>query len=302
LLRFGIAGFFQGAVYGLLAVGLVLVYKGTRVFNFAQAEFGTVGAFITFILFQNAHVNYAIAVVVALVLVVGLGLLAERVVIRPLLDAPRLTILVATVGVALFIIAITFIINGAEIRSLAPAITDPVDPQTHFATPFYFFGAGVTHQQLLVLGILLAIAVGLAYFFSRTNTGLAILAVSQDRMATQVVGISVARTSQIIWGLAALLGGIAGILQAGVTSSFFPGFMTVTTLIPAFTAAVVGGMTSLPGAFIGGILVGVVQNVVGTYWLGQKVGVPGNGTSLAVFLLLLLVLLIRPTGLLGKEA
>jgi branched-chain amino acid transport system permease protein len=78
--------------------------------------------------------------------------------------------------------------------------------------------------------------------------------------------------------------------------------MTVSTLIPAFTAAVVGGMTSLPGAFIGGVLVGVVQNVFGTYFLGQKIGVPGNGTSLSVFLLLLLVLLIRPTGLLGKEA
>ena len=78
--------------------------------------------------------------------------------------------------------------------------------------------------------------------------------------------------------------------------------MTTTTLIPAFTAAVVGGMTSLPGAFLGGIAVGVVEAVFGTYFLGQKVGVPGNGTSLAIFLLLLLVLLVRPTGLLGKEA
>jgi branched-chain amino acid transport system permease protein len=224
------------------------------------------------------------------------------VVIRPLLDAPRITLLVATVGVALFIIALTLIINGATTQSLAPAITDPIDPKTHFATPFYFFGAGVTRQQLLVLGVLLLLAVVLGYFFSRTNTGLAIHAISQDKTATQVVGISVPRTSQIIWGMAALLGGIAGILQAGVTSAFYPGFMTLTTLIPAFTAAVVGGMTSLPGAFIGGVLVGVVQNVFGTYFLGQKIGVPGNGTSLSVFLLLLLVLLIRPTGLLGKEA
>ena len=302
MLRFGIAGVFQGAVYGLLAVGLVLVYKGTRVFNFAQGEFGTIAAFVTFIFFQNMHLNYALSALIALVCAVLLGLLVERVVIRPLLDAPRITLLVATVGVALFIIALTLIINGANLRSLAPAIADPVDPRTHFATPFYFFGAGVTRQQILVLGVLLALAGALGYFFSRTNTGLAILATSQDTMATQVVGISVARTSQIIWGMAALLGGIAGILEAGVTSSFTPGFMTINTLIPAFTAAVVGGMTSLPGAFIGGLLVGVVESVFGTYFLGQKVGVPGNGTSLSIFLLLLFVLLIRPTGLLGKEA
>src|SRR5947208_15995554 len=161
---------------------------------------------------------------------------------------------------------------------LAYSFTDTIERKTHYFTPFYFFGAGVTHQQLLVLGIRVAIAIGLAYFFSRTNTGLAILAVSQDRMATQVVGISVARTSQIIWGMAALLGGIAGILQAGVTRSFFPGFMTVTTLIPAFTAALVGGMTSLPGAFIGGILVGGLQTVVGSYWLRRKVRMTGSRT------------------------
>ena len=302
MLRFGIAGLFQGAVYGLLAVGIVLVYKGTRVFNFAQGEFGTVAAFVTFILFNNLHVNYALSAILALVFAVLLGLLVERVVIRPLLDAPRITLLVATVGVALLIIAVTLIINGANLRSLAPAITDPVDPRTHITKPFYIFGAGVTRQQILVLVALVGLAVALGYFFSRTNTGLAILATSQDTTASKVVGISVARTSQIIWGMAALLGGIAGILQAGVTSSFTPGFMTTTTLIPAFTAAVVGGMTSLPGAFLGGIAVGVVEAVFGTYFLGQKVGVPGNGTSLAIFLLLLLVLLVRPTGLLGKEA
>src|SRR5205085_12441826 len=94
-----VSGIFQGAVYGLLAVGLVLVYKGTRVFNFAQGEFGTVAAFITYILFQNLHVNYGLAVIVALVCAVLLGLIVERIVIRPLLDAPRITILVATVGV-----------------------------------------------------------------------------------------------------------------------------------------------------------------------------------------------------------
>jgi branched-chain amino acid transport system permease protein len=105
--------------------------------------------------------------------------------------------------------------------------------------------------------------------------------------------------SRFIWGFAALLGGIAGVLQAPVTGVFAPGFMTVGALIPAFTAAVLGGMTSLPGAFVGGVIVGVAQSL-GIYFL-QKGNVPG-AADLTVFALLLIVLLVRPQGLLGKEA
>jgi branched-chain amino acid transport system permease protein len=112
------------------------------------------------------------------------------------------------------------------------------------------------------------------------------------------VGISVPRISRLIWAMAALLGGIAGILQAPLTI-FTPGFMTTTTLVPAFTAAVLGGMTSLPGAFLGGLLVGAAQNV-GIFYL-QRAGIPG-ASELTVFSLLLVVLLVRPRGLLGKVA
>jgi branched-chain amino acid transport system permease protein len=145
--------------------------------------------------------------------------------------------------------------------------------------------------------------VALAYFFNRTNRGLAILATSEDSMATQVVGISIPGMSRFIWGFAALLGGIAGILQAPIAGFFAPAFMTAgagSTLIPAFTGAVLGGMTSLPGAFVGGLAVGIAQNL-GIYYIGLKGGVSG-APELTVFGLLLLVLLIRPAGLLGKEA
>jgi branched-chain amino acid transport system permease protein len=288
-LTFLVIGLFQGAVYGLLAVGLVLVYKGARIFNFAQGEFGTVAAFVTFSLFEQAGLHYALAVAGGLAAAVVLGLLVERLVIRPLFDAPRITVLVATVGVALLIVAVTVLVAKPEPRVLSPAVA---------GDPITFAGVALIPQQFLILAVLAGLAALLALFFSRTNLGLAILATSQDVLATRIVGISVPRISRLIWAMAALLGGIAGILQAPLTI-FTPGFMTTTTLVPAFTAAVLGGMTSLPGAFVGGLLVGAAQNV-GIFYL-QQAGVPG-ASELTVFSMLLLVLLVRPQGLLGKEA
>ena len=302
MLKFATIGFFQGAVYGLLAVGIVLVYKGTRIFNFAQAEFGTVAALLLFTLHEQNHVNYLLALIISLGAVLGIGLLVERFVIRPLLDAPRITLIVATVGVALLLIAIELIYAGTSPRVLQPAWKDPTDKLGH-AIGVNIFGVGVERQQFLIVIVLVALAVALAYFFRRTDRGLAVLATSEDSTASRVVGISVPGMSRFIWGSAALLGGIAGVLY-GPTTIVAPGFMTgvqgIEVLIPAFTAAVLGGMTSLAGAFIGGELVGIVQNV-GIYWLGQKAGVNG-APELSVFAMLLLVLLIRPQGLLGKEA
>ena len=293
VLTFVVLGLFQGALYGLLAIGLVLVYKGTRVFNFAQGEFGTVAAFITFVLLTEADVPYGVAALGGLGAAVLLGLLVERLVIRPLFDASRITVLVATVGVALFVIQVTILLGKPEGRVLPPAVGGD------FVT---ILGAAITPQQLMIVGVLAVMAVALALFFSRTNLGLAVLALSQDPLATRIVGVSPAAMSRFIWGFAALLGGIAGILQAGIPGNFFaPGFMTTTSLVPAFTAAVLGGMTSLPGAFLGGILVGVAQNL-GIFWLGDTgAGLPGP-SELTIVAVLLAVLLIRPRGLLGKEA
>lgn len=286
---FLVQGVFQGAVYGLLAVGLVLVYKGTRVFNFAQGEFGSVAAFVTWGLLFHAAVPYGLAFLAGLAAAVAMGLLVERAVVRPLFAAPRLILLVATVGVALLAIALTVLAAQPQARVLPPAIG---------GEPVTVFGASVLPQQILVLVALVAVAAGLAWFF-RTDLGLAVLAVSQDAVATRVVGVNPVLLSRVIWGLAAGLGGLAGLLQAPV-GIFTPGFMTATTLLPAFAAAVLGGMTSLPGAFVGGLAIGVAQNL-GIYLLGQQLAVPG-AAELTVFGLLLAVLLVRPQGLLGKAA
>ncbi|HEX2184428.1 MAG TPA: branched-chain amino acid ABC transporter permease, partial [Chloroflexota bacterium] len=167
------------------------------------------------------------------------------------------------------------------------------------------FGAQIIPQQLLILGVLATLAVLLWLFFSRTNLGLAVLATSQDPLASRIVGISVPGVSRFIWGFAALLGGIAGILQISSPGyALVPGVMTGTTLVPAFTGAVLGGMTSLPGAFVGGLAVGILQQV-GIYFLGgtwrESFALPGP-SELTLLAVLLLVLLIRPRGLLGTEA
>ena len=290
-------GILQGAVYGLLAVGIVLIYKGVRVFNFAQGEFGTIAAFITFALLggtERAGLPYWVAMLGGLAAAVLVGLLMERLVIRPLFDAPRVTMLVATVGFALFVIAVTVLIGKPEPRSLAPVIGGPPEDL------ITFLGVAIEPQSILVLVVLATLAIALGLFFSRTNLGLAVLALSQDPLATRIMGISVTNLSRFIWGFAAFLGGLAGILQGGIPGyAITPGFMTTTFLVPSFTGAVLGGMTSLPGAFVGGLLVGVAQNIGITYL--PKLGIPGS-SELTVFSLLLLVLLIRPRGLLGTEA
>lgn len=297
MLEFVVIGIFQGALYGMIAVGLVLVYKGARVFNFAQGEFGTLAGYVTFAFWSGLGVPFGLAMVAGLLAAVLLGLLVERLVIRPLFNASRITVLVATVGVALLVVQLTFFIAKEEARVLRQVI-----PGTG---RFNFLGAQILPQQLLILGVLAVLAVLLWLFFSRTNLGLGVLATSQDPLASRIVGISVPGVSRFIWGFAALLGGIAGILQISSPGyALVPGVMTGTTLVPAFTAAVLGGMTSLPGAFIGGLVVGVVQHL-GIYFLGGTwrtwLQVPGP-SELTLLSVLLLVLLIRPRGLLGTEA
>lgn len=307
---FVILGLVNGAVFGLLALGLVLVYKGTRVFNFAQAEYGTLAAFFLFFGLQGVtfplvgwkvpKLPYWGAVLIALLLVLLIGLLVERVVIRPLLSAPRITVLVATIATALMAIGLELFFFKAEPKSLQAI---PVGD----AQGFEIFNLPIGPQQLIVVGVLAALGLLLAYFFSRTNLGLAVLATSQDAFATRVVGIGVERMSRFIWGSAALLGGIAGILYVPIIGLLVPGGMTSAVLIPAFSAAVLGGMTSLPGAFVGGVVVGVIQNLAlwaaGTYSVGDKTisaTLPGS-EQISVLLVMLIILLSRPQGLLGRE-
>jgi branched-chain amino acid transport system permease protein len=285
-----VIGVITGAAYGLVALGLVLIYKSSGVFNFAQGEFGTVAVYTLYLL--HFEVPYGFAILGALVVAIVFGLLLERLIIRPLFEAPRVILMVATAGVSLLAIAVEIWFGEAQGKPVAPALAtlDRVK----------VLGVQISDQRLLLIGMLALLAIVLALFFNRTNLGLAILGASQEPTATELVGISVRRLSSFTWALAALLGGLAGVIAVPEGGSFTPGIVTGTYLIPAFTAAVLGGMTSLPGAFLGGITVGVVQAVATSAPIFDDI--PGTPGTLMVFVVLLVVLAIRPQGLLGRSA
>ena len=285
-----VIGVISGAAYGLVALGLVLIYKSSGVFNFAQGEFGTVAVYVLYLL--HFELPYGVALVGAVLAAVLFGLVVERLVVRPLFDAPRVTLLVATAGIALLAVAVEIWFGGAQGKAV-----DRAFPTLDRVT---VLGVQLSDQRLLLIGLLVLLAALLGYFFTRTDLGIAILAASQQPTATELVGVSVRRLSSFTWAIAALLGGIAGVIAVPESGSFTPGVLTFSFLIPGFTAAVLGGMTSLPGAFVGGIIVGVVQAVGTSASLFEDI--PGTPGTLMVFVVLLLVLTIRPQGLLGKTA
>jgi branched-chain amino acid transport system permease protein len=285
-----VIGLITGLAYSLVALGLVLVYKSSGVFNFAQAEFGSVALFVLYLCRVN-DVPYVPAAAIALLAAVAMGYVVERVVIRPLFDAARVTLLVATVGVALLSIGVTFWLNDAQPRTIDPAVRSQ--------RALEVFGIIISGQRLLIVAVVAFVSIALVLFFRRTVLGLAVLAASQEPTATELVGVSVRRVSTLVWLLAALLGGLAGIL-AGSFEPFGPGGVTTKFLIPGFTAAVIGGMGSLPGAVLGGVIVGVGQSLGASGGLLPD-SVPG-GSAVVTFLLLALILAVRPQGLLGRPA
>lgn len=295
-------GIVAGCGYGIFALGIVLVYKASRIFNFAQCEIGAFGAFIALAAVRGLgpfpRMPYPLAIVLGLVAGVVAGLLAERLVIRPLFRAPRATLLVATAGLALALASFEAVLLGNNFGNVLPNIGG--------ASRYALFGSSNNPNaylygwtQITTLLVLVAAALVAVAFF-RSRYGEAVLAVSQDPTAAAAVGISVERISALVWGIAGLLGAVAAIVTLAGTP-FIPGSLSgfysgTGPLISAFTAAALGGMTSLPGAFVGGLALGVLEQVAGNY---MPSSVPG-GTAIAVFGVLLLVLLFRPTGLLGR--
>lgn len=281
-----VTGVLQGSVYALVALGIVLVHRASGVFNFAQAEFGTVALFGAYAALTLWGWSYPMSILFGLVLAVAMGLLMERLVIHPLRDHSRLTLLVGTAGVALAVIGLQFWqFNDTLIMSM-PKIHDGF-----YVTPF---GAPVSVQQMITFGVLVVVTVSLALFF-RSPSGLAIQAAQQEPTAAELVGISVRQVSMATWAIAALLGGLAGVLS-GPNTTFTAGFLTFgagRALLPGFMAAVLAGMKSMPGAVIGGLVVGVVEQLGS---LTVFVEVPGARAAM-LFVFLLGVLLVRPQGL-----
>jgi branched-chain amino acid transport system permease protein len=303
-----VAGVTDGAVLGLMALGLVLVYKATGVLNIAQGEIGTVAIYIAWvgtsklgfttgrlgpterlsIPIPGLGLPIAAAALLALVFAALLGIAMERFVIRRLIDAPRLTLTVVTLGVSTMLGGLEFATWSERPQELRPLISG-AGPR--------IAGIFVSPMRLLAIVVTIALGVALYLFFKRTLFGLGVLAAAQNAVSLRLTGMSLARVSMFTWASGGVLAALAGLILAPTIGLFHPFFMTLL-LIPSLAAALLGGLNSLPGAFVGGLIVGVTQEVVRYFWASS---VPGVEIA-ASFVLIMVILILRPRGLLGAEA
>jgi branched-chain amino acid transport system permease protein len=298
VLVFGIQ---RGAIFGLVGLGLALVYKATRILNFSQGELGTLPAFIAFLVMagfetgEGAEADRGLlipATLVAVAIGAVLGVVLYLVVIRPLGKVSPVTSLVATAAVALLLTTVELNVFEARARAYPRFVRGGFDlPGVDIKVEWH---------TMVILAVLAAVALALAAFF-RSAPGVALLATAEDPFAAELQGVPVERMRALAWGTAGALGALAGVLGAGVFESLSPGLVTASFMIPAFTGVVLGGITSMVGAVVGGFALGIVSQasieIVTTY----ELDVPGP-PQLAVLVVLLAVLLVRPQGLLGKTA
>ncbi|MGH7319670.1 MAG: branched-chain amino acid ABC transporter permease [Candidatus Rokuibacteriota bacterium] len=278
-----VSGTAIGCVYALVAFGFVLIYKATEVVNFAQGELLMVGAFLAYTLIVLGGLNFWIGALLAIALTAVFGFLLERVVVRPIVGHPIFAVVMVTIGI------------GFVARSVASMIPGwGVD--THLLrTPFYnktvSLGAIVLsqdHVAVILLTVLLCVALFL--FLRHTKLGVAMQATSQNQLAAYYMGIPVRTVCSLIWAISAAVAAFAGVLLAPI--AFVHANMGFIG-IKAFPAAVLGGFGSVPGAIVGGLIIGLVEALAGFY-------LPEGFKDVAAYIVLLLVLLLRPQGLFGE--
>ena len=280
-----VAGLGSGAIYGALALALVLIHRATGVINFAQGEMAMFTTYIAWTLTANHGWSYWPAFVATLVFAFLLGVGIERVVIGPVSNASVLTIVIMTIGLVLTFNGLASLIWSAEIR----AFPSPFPNET-----WRIGGVAISQQDVGTFAIVVALVALLWAFFQFTKIGLALRASALNPDASRLVGVRVGWMLAIGWGLAAMLGAVAGMLAAPTV--FLDPNMMQAILIYAFAAAVLGGIDSPFGAVAGGLLLGVGLNLISSYvdFVGADLRLP------VALLIILVVLLVRPAGLFGK--
>ena len=279
-----ISGVSQGCIYGLIALGFVLIYKATETVSFAQGELMMLGAFVGLAAMTFMGFPFWLAVPCAIVAMGAFGVLAERVVIRPILGQPAFSIVMLTIGMGYVARGlITMVPNiGTETHTLPVPYKDQA----------WNVGALVLNvEQMVVIASTAVLSLLLFAMFRYSKLGIAMQASSQNQLAAYYMGIPVKRLNGLVWGLAAGVAAIAGLLLAPIT--FVHANMGFIGL-KAFPAAVVGGFGSLPGALVGGLLIGIVESLSGFY-------LPDGFKDTAAYIVVLLMLVIKPNGLFGEK-
>src|SRR4051794_13667492 len=284
-----IGGLLSGVMYSLVALGFVLIYKASGVFNFAQGSMVFFAA-LTFVGLTEKGLHFWVALPATLLVMILLGLVIERFVLRPLVNQPQITLFMATIGLSFLIEGLAQLLWGANVRGLELGIQDEPLQWISDAT-----GVNVSKFDLMAAGIAAALVSSLGVFFSRTRIGRALRAVADDHQAAMAVGIPLQQIWAIVWAVAGAVALVAGLLWGARNGVQFA--LTFVAL-KALPVLILGGFESIPGAIVGGLIVGASEKLAEVY-VGPHVG--GGIEGWFPYVLALLFLLVRPEGLFGEK-
>ena len=282
-LNYLVSGLSLGSIYAIIALGYTMVYGIAKMLNFAHGDVIMIGGYMCFFASQRFGLPPILGVLIAMAVCTLLGITIERLAYKPLRSAPSLAVLITAIGVSYFLqnaAQLLWTSNPKVFASVVGSGTINVG------------GLVISHVTLLTIVVCLVIMIALTLFVNKTKLGKAMRAVSEDKGAAQLMGIDVNTTISLTFAIGSGLAAIAGVLLC----SAYPTLMPTTGSMPgikAFTAAVFGGIGSIPGAFLGGILLGVIENLAKAYISTQL-------SDAIVFAVLIIVLLVKPAGLLGK--
>jgi branched-chain amino acid transport system permease protein len=285
-----IGGLLSGVMYALVALGFVLIYKASGVFNFAQGAMVFFAALTCVSIVNRFGLSLWIAVPITMAVMVVLGLAIERLVLRPLVNQPEITLFMATIGLAFFIEGLAQMLWGAQVQRLDLGIEDV--PIESLMTRFNIVISRFDLTAAVICGVLVA---ALAFFFSKTKIGRALRAVADDHQAALAVGIPLQHIWAIVWAVAGFVALVAGMLWGARNGVQFS--LTFIAL-KALPVLILGGFTSVPGAIVGGLIIGASEKLAEVY-IGPMVG--GGIEGWFPYVLALLFLLVRPEGLFGER-
>ena len=282
-LNFLISGISLGSIYAIIALGYTMVYGIAKMLNFAHGDVIMVGAYVCFFAVSKYSLPPVVGILLAVVVCTVLGIVVERLAYKPLRAAPSLAVLITAIGVSYFLQNAALLIWSSNPKSF---------PNMLGSKSFTIGSATITSTALLTIVVCVVIMIGLTLFTSKTKMGKAMRAVSEDKAAAALMGISVNRTISITFAIGSALAAVASIFY-GMSYIYIKPTTGAMPGIKAFTAAVFGGIGSVPGAMLGGILLGLIEQLSKTY-------ISTLWADAIVFGVLVLVLVVKPTGLLGK--
>ena len=287
LLSYLINGISLGSVYAIIALGYTMVYGIAKMLNFAHGDVIMVGGYVVFVLASGMGLPPVLAVIVSMVVCTMLGMAIERVAYKPLrMAASPLAVLITAIGVSYLLQNLALLLFGANTKSFTSVVTVP-------AVSLAEGQLMIAGETIVTIAACIVIMVTLTLFIKKTKAGQAMLAVSEDKGAAQLMGINVNGTIALTFAIGSALAAVAGVLLCSTYPSLTP-YTGAMPGIKAFVAAVFGGIGSIPGAMIGGILLGIIE-ILGKAYISSQMA------DAIVFAVLIVVLLVKPTGILGKE-